>query len=296
MAAAPDDWREIAWNGIRFRAPADWHPHEVGRRYLLLASPAGAAMELRWGPAGKTPPAPAAYLRRLRPRNAPRRIVGTTPPPKAWRKALSQFVSDGFSWSDGRQAATGVVLCCPVCRQATLMQFFHSPGSGPGPTAAAILADFRDHGTGRAVPFALFDLRAEIPDMFELAAHRFEAGYFQLEFRRPRQRLVLHRWGPAEVLLQAGGLAAVGRRLLPELDGQPAPLAVGPHQGLAWSHLPPVRGWRRWWERLRPGHRFRHYRIWHDKKRNRLMGVSLEGRLAPPHPWLEALCKAYESV
>jgi hypothetical protein len=289
-------WCETAWNGVRLQVPAGWHPREVGRRYLLLASPAGPAMELRWGPAAKKPAAPADYLRRLQPRKAPRRIIRPTALPAAWQKALAAFACQGFSWSDGRQAATGVVICCPVCRKATLIQFFHPPGAGAGPAAARVLSALRDHGAAQTVAYALFDIRAEVPAMFELVAQRFEPGYFELAFRRRRQRLTLHRWGPAQVLLQGAPLATLGRRLMPGSDGQPEALLVGPHRGLGWSQGPPDRGWQRWWGVLQTGVPFRHYRIWHMAELNRLMGVSLEGRLAPPYPWLEALCEAYESI
>ena len=40
-ATPPADWRETAWNGVRLRVPPGWEPREVGRRYLLLASPDG---------------------------------------------------------------------------------------------------------------------------------------------------------------------------------------------------------------------------------------------------------------
>lgn len=295
-ATAAGRWCETAWNGVRLQVPAGWHPREIGRRYLLLASPAGPAMELRWGPAAKTLPAPADYLRRLQPRNASRRIIRPTPLSAAWQKALAGFACQGFTWSDGGQAASGVVICCPACRKATLVQFFHPPGAGAGPAADRILTAFRDHGATQTVVYALFDIRAEVPAMFELAAQRFESGYFELAFRRPRQRLVLHRWGPAQVLLQGTPLATLGQRLLPRSDGRPEDLVVGAHRGLGWSQGPPDRGWQRWWGVLHPGERFRHYRIWHAVDRNRLMGISLEGRLAPPHPWLEALCEAYESI
>ncbi|MCG6906158.1 MAG: hypothetical protein LJE63_05980 [Desulfobacteraceae bacterium] len=290
-----DDWRETAWNGVRLRVPARWEPREIGRRYLLLASPDGPAMELRWGPAAGRHADPADYLRRLQPRKGPRRLIRPIPLPAAWQKALTGFACQGFSWSAGGQAASGAVLCCPVCRQATLVQFFHPPGAGAGPTAAGVLSAFRDHGPAPTVVYALFDIRAEVPAIFQLAGQRFEAGYFELVFKGPRQRLVLHRWGPAGVLLQQTALATLGRRLLPGSDGRPEDLAIGPHQGLEWSQDPPQRGWQRWWGRLTPGERYRRYRIWHLPQRNRLLGVSLEGRLAPPYPWLDALCQAYES-
>lgn len=290
------DWRETAWNGVRLRVPARWEPSEVGRRYLLLASPDGPAMELRWGPAARKHADPADYLRRLQPRKGPRRPIRPIALPAAWQKALTGFACQGFSWSAGGQAASGAVLCCPVCRKATLVQFFHPPGVGAGPTAAGVLSAFRDHGPAPIVVYALFDIRAEVPAIFQLAGQRFEAGYFELVFKGPRQRLVLHRWGPAGVLLQQTALATLGRRLLPGSDGRPEDLAIGPHQGLEWSQDPPQRGWRRWWGRLTPGERYRRYRIWHLPQRNRLLGVSLEGRLAPPYPWLNALCQAYESL
>ena len=42
-------WMEIAWNGIRFMAPADWQVGTIGKHYLMLEEDSRPVLEFKWG-------------------------------------------------------------------------------------------------------------------------------------------------------------------------------------------------------------------------------------------------------
>jgi len=45
-----DHWKEIAWNGVRFKTPAEWEIAQIGPRHLILENEMGPVMEVKWGP------------------------------------------------------------------------------------------------------------------------------------------------------------------------------------------------------------------------------------------------------
>ena len=44
-----DRWKHIAWNGIRFKAPAEWEVGQIDSRHLILEREAEPVMEVKWG-------------------------------------------------------------------------------------------------------------------------------------------------------------------------------------------------------------------------------------------------------
>ena len=59
-----DGMKQVAWNGIRFKAPRPWQIGRIGTRHLVLEDAGGPVMEVKWGPVkGKF--SHAAHLKRL---------------------------------------------------------------------------------------------------------------------------------------------------------------------------------------------------------------------------------------
>lgn len=56
--------KQVAWNGIRFKAPRPWQIGRIGTRHLVLEDAGGPAMEVKWGPE-KAKFSHAAHLKRL---------------------------------------------------------------------------------------------------------------------------------------------------------------------------------------------------------------------------------------
>ena len=207
----PVKGKEIAWNGIRFVVPAAWEPGRIGPRHLVIESEAGPAMEIKWGPV-KGQFSRRAHLRRLSKLTLARgAALREWTPPEDWKQALSRFECAGFAWEAGGEAAVGVILHCPTCRTASVIQFFQPPGrSGAAGQAVAVLASLRDHRDDGRVAWAVYDILALLP-------RRWPASTGLSSGPRPRQES--RRWrgvsGPKAVRggwRQSWDCAPSGRR------------------------------------------------------------------------------------
>lgn len=285
-------WKSVAWGGVQFAVPREWEPGRIGARHLLFECDAGPAMEIKWGPSGRRFSS-RRYLRRLA-RQVGR--GGAVFQERALPVDGGNFPGPveglGFEWKGKDGGAVGALLFCPVCRTVSLLQFFRrGPGAESDRQVVRVIDSFQDHRADGRCAWALYDIRAVLPGCFRLVGHRFEAGFFMLEFRGNRRGLTLYRWAPAGVLLKdqdietfaaasAGGagmdfrpLAGAGRVGVEGVDPRPAGLA---------GRLKAV---------LRP--RFRGVRVWCVDHRNRILGVRLEAPQPLTTTELSELCSAY---
>jgi hypothetical protein len=274
----PAGWKELAWNGARMAIPPAWEPGRIGERHLLIESEAGPAMEIKWGPVrGRF--SHRSHLQRLRKATVAHDArVRECLLPADWKPALGRFEPSGFCWTAGAAAATGAILYCPRSRTGGLVQFFHpAGGSSLLRPAGTVLESLRfHHGTGR-VRWAVFDIRAELPERFSLVRHRFEPGRFMLRFAAGRCRTDLYRWAPAAVLLKDRDLARFAHTVaeLGPLQFQaeedtgaaaveghsPAPAGVGDRLAARFGLRSVCRA-----------------RLWHLPERNRILGLRMEDR------------------
>jgi hypothetical protein len=272
------NWKIIAWNGVRFAVPGDWEPARIGRRHLLLESEPGPVMEIKWS-AVRGRFSARGQLRALS-RQVKRKgaVFQATALPAKWRPHVSGFEVEGFQWEAGAQRAVGVLLYCPDCRTASLVQFLESAGTQrTAGDAVRVLASFRDHrGDGR-LAWALYDITALLPREFALERCRFEAGRFVLDFRGHHRRLTLYRWAPAEVLLENRTLADFAQTIAGEMKVGFQPLTVAGHPAIEGRDPLPAGMGGRIGMRLGMSW-FRRLRVWRVAERNRILGVRLEGR------------------
>jgi hypothetical protein len=282
-------WKTIAWSGVRFAVPDDWDPARIGRRHLLLASELGPVMEIKW----------AAVKGRFSGRRQLREVarhVGRsggvfqeTAVSEKWRKAAAGFDAQGFQWDSGCERAQGILLYCPTCRTASMIQFLERSGASViPPPAARVLTSFRDHRRDGRVAWALYDMAACLPDHFVLARYQFEAGRFVLEFNGRGRRLSLYRWAPAEALLQNRNLADFAQAVAGGQSLFFRPAATRGHSAVDGGDGP--RG--RWQARLGLAS-FRRLRLWHVAGRNRIFGVRLEGRRPIEDQEMQAVSDGY---
>ena len=239
-------WREIAWNGVRFIAPADWEVAKIGRRYLVLADQGEPAMEIKW----------EKVKGRFSHRTAFRRLnsvhggtVQESALPDEWKQILKAFVGAGFTWQTKDEGGRGAILHCPACGNATLVQFFHNKSTPTNETSLRILSTFQDHATDDQVRWSLFDIQAVIPSQYKLAKYRFEAGRYELNFVSKKRRLrftagdPLRRSLPQRILSplplerskvnEVNGFLEPGRNILPPNGRSASPPVFGPGLGNA---------------------------------------------------------------
>ncbi len=290
-------WKEFAWNGIRFMAPAAWQVGKIGPRYLMLEGESGPVLEVKWRRV-KGGFSHQFHLRRLADLHGKElgESLRQCPLPATWEKALEKYDATGFSWRGKTIGAMGVVLYCPTCEKGTLIQFYGKGSNQTEKTAQRLLASFRDHRQDNQVIWSLFDIRATIPDRFQLVRYRFDAGEFELAFASGGQKITLHRWGPASVLLCDGDLVEFARTVLAQAQGEPDPVTLVGAKAAEWSVNPSPTPWGHLWNWVRGKSSFQWFRLWHVEAKNRILGVRVEGKEVVDLRFLERICAGYESL
>jgi hypothetical protein len=288
-------WKETAWNGIRFMAPADWVPAEIGNRYLMLEDEDGPVMEVKWKPI-KGAFSFQKHLHRLSTLHRGQPVEESRLPAR-WQKALEGFETSGFSWSGETVSARGAVLFCPKCRNATFVQFYMKAAEKADDPPGELLASFQDHPKNGAVIWSIFDIRAVVPEEFRLVHHRFSPGEYTISLSAGRRHLTLHRWGPAAVLLSEKDLEQFAREVAGIPDTVPIFRAAKDKYMLEWeAGQPSVPGWSRWYHRIRRKPIIFNFRIWQETEKNRILAIRMESQEAADPNILEKLAVNYEST
>lgn len=286
-------WKTIAWNGICFNAPGSWEIGQLGDRHLMLENDAGPAMEVKWGPvSGKF--SHQAHLKRLGAFQS-RKLKNTVKDwflPPVWEKALTGFQTRGFSWQTETQSGRGVILHCPVCRNAALIQFLQPKSTRSEKIPLEVLQTFQDHREDDQIAWSVFDIRAMMPANFELVRHRFEPGNYELAFEQGSQKIFLYRWAPASVLLSGQDLSQFARMISDFSAADPVPLSIEGGQAVELSFSPRFI----WLSRFRARPSFHWMGLWHLESKNRILGVKMQGKKAFDTQMLDRICSEYDSL
>lgn len=291
-----NQWKEIAWYGVRFKIPADWLLSQIGLRYLLFEDEFGPAMEIKWAPVkGKF--SHQAHLKRLT--SLQKRQVRKSLRPEAisreWESALIDFQASAFSWESDSHRGHGLMLFCPACRIASLIQFFHSEVSPNNGVAANVLSSFRDHRNDNQILWSVYDIRALVPEAYELKRYRFEAGRYELDFADGGQHIILYRWAPASVLLSQQDLVGFAGSVVRLGKTEPVAGKMDGCETVEWSATP-ASNWGRWLSRFKAKASYHWLGLWHLETRNRILGVRAEGKRPLDTELLDRICSHYESV
>ena len=290
-------WKEIAWNGICFKVPENWEVGKIGFRYLMLEVEAQPVLELKWAPI-KGEFSHDRHFRDLAVLHTKDRRLelreGSLSP--EWKKALNGFQVSAFQWKGKTIGGRGVIVYCPTCLTATLIQFYQREVTSAHPVSQKILTSFQDHRSDDRTVWSVYDIRATIPAEFNLSHYRFDAGQFELDFVARNQTVALKRWGPASVLL-------ADRNLLQFVEVQnqiPKTKAnlqlTAEDKTVEGNHSPAASAWSYLLSRLVSKTPFQIFRFWHLEEKNRILGVRLEGK-RPVNPQLfYELCAGYESL
>ncbi len=291
-------FQEIGWNGIRLNVPANWEISRIGLRYLYFENTSGPALEIKWGPVrGRF--SHKKQLRRLTTlqQRSPGKAFQQCPMPAAWKGAVAGgFTAECFSWESRRLEGVGLVLYCPECRNATLIQFFRKSGTGMDKRFRDILSSFRDHRSGGQVTWAVYDINAVTPPVLQLAKYRFDAGAFELVFKTRGMNVALYRWGPAGFLLRDRSLAAFAATVFSLPPVNPSSIVIEGSSGLQWVASPPDNRLARLVSRIRPAHTFMWHRVWHVAGKNRILGIAMEGKKPLDTGLMNDLSAGYENI
>ena len=285
--------KEIAWNGISFCVPASWEIAQIGARHLILEDDSDPVMEVKWGPI-KGRFSHRAHLKRLsafQTRQLKKTVQEWVLPTK-WEKALAGFQANGFSWQSETKSGRGVVLYCSMCHNATLIQFFRSQSSPAGKTPLEVLSTFQDHREDGQTLWAVFDIRAVVPTYFKMVDYRFEPGHYELAFEHRDQRIFLYRWAPASILLGERDLKQFVEAISDFSAGDPVPVNMDGGQAVELSLSPRLK----WLSRFKVKPCFHWLGLWHLEKKNRILGVKMQGKKPFDTHMLDRVCSGYESL
>jgi hypothetical protein len=182
----------FGWQGFQFEHPDDWAPVNVSgsfdEGYVRLASPARAAIQVRWqrakGDAGITA-AISAYEARLRKDAA------------KGREAFSfQLNGREYRWSGAGQGR-GLAMYCDDPSRTFLLEVIGGRGDQLLPLYSKLKRSF----SGCTEVWSVLGLRVSLPAEFRLDKHEFQAGKTQLRLKKSGATLDCARWGFAEQLL-----------------------------------------------------------------------------------------------
>ena len=299
MVAHPQNtstWKETAWNGVRFKAPVDWDLSRIGARYLMLENEAGPVLEVKWAPI-KGAFSHTKHLRRLAKsfqRQSGIRIEEFHLPPD-WKKNLKKYDVSGFLWTGKTVRGKGVILYCPDCKHATLIQFYDYPIRKSENVYLKILSSFKDHRLDNEAVWAVFDIRAVIPDTYDLKYHRFEPGRFELSFASDKQKLTLYRWGPAAVALSDRTLEQFAKMMIPILQAEDrfhirTDGNVVDFESEDSGEKSPFRSF------FKRRNTVMKVRVWHEETKNKILGIRLEENGSTGTVMLDTLSKRYETL
>ena len=289
-------WNEIGWNGIHFRAPVDWQLAQIGARHLVLEDETAPVMEVKWSRV-KGNFSHQAHLKRLTAlqKKQVRKTFKAESIPADWETALINFKVSGFSWQGDTTGGQGVILFCPGCRNATLVQFFQKKSTENIRISSQILESFRDHRPDGQTLWAAYDIRAVVPETYQLQRHRFEAGKYELDFADGSQHICLHRWSLASVLLAQQDLVELAKTVAGLNRPEPVAGRIDGHNMAEWSSAPKS-DWQRWLGRFKHKPSYYWLGLWHLAEKNRILGVRAEGKRPLDTELLGRICSHYESI
>jgi hypothetical protein len=289
-------WKEIAWYGMRFKIPADWQPSQIGIRYLSFEDEQGPVMEIKWAPV-KGRFSHSTHLKRLTAlqKRQLRRSLKPEPLSAEWAQALSRFKASEFSWQSHSTGGRGVLLYCPECRHATLVQFFKTGSHPDSAVSTRILNSIRDHRSDGRILWSAYDIRALVPETYPLKSYRFDAGQYMLDFAEGNQHIVLYRWSMASVLLDKQDLTQLAKTVASFGGSDPVAGTIDGHDMVEWSTAP-VADWQRRLSRFKHKASYGWLGLWHVKAKNRILGVKAEGKKPLDTAILEHVCSHYEII
>jgi hypothetical protein len=286
--------KDIAWNNIRLKIPLNWEISRIGTHQLIFQDDSKPSLELKWH-AIKGKFSHHTHLKRLtvQHKHALKEPIEKWPLPAEWENALTGFTTSGFMWRSEKSIGRGVILFCPVCRNATLIQFFLNASDEILPIPQSILSSFKDHRDDGQTDWSVFDIRATLPEKFILTHHRFQPGNYALAFSDGIQTIHLLRWAPASAFLNRQTLAQFAETITHMAQTDFSFGLVNRYPAVE-GHLAPHVKKNRWFQRFMAKPVFQVWRFWHLPQKNRILGITIKGHDAIDPHLSNTICESYD--
>jgi hypothetical protein len=198
----------VGWQGVMAEVPADWSLSAVNGSensgYFRADNTANLMLEVKWQKVGKQVDLHKKldeYLNDLRRRARKRRADFEH---KIKSKDAGMLT---FTWRSDRKAQ-GRLWYCAECSKVIIAQISGGASEDISGLASTVLTTIEDHSDDGWRTWAMYDLIVEVPPGYSLEKHQLMAGYIRLAFRKKSSRLVIERWGLANVALRGRTLGA----------------------------------------------------------------------------------------
>lgn len=297
MKTEPSEWTETAWNGISFKAPDSWSLETIGKNHLFYSNGSEPVLELKWGPVrGSFSHKKQLKLLKSKQHSRSGKNIKSAPLPKGWKKALSAYDASCFTWQSRQTKAVGVIVHCPECKNAALIQFFGQNMDSLDPGLEKLLSSYRDHFPDNVTPWKMYDIKAMVPQSFTLKRYIFNAGQFEIEFFKKKARLVLYRWGPASIILNKTNLDEFAFSRFGRPYQKTEDFLIEAPTELEWLEKPDNFIFSGLIGLIKPEKVYKRFKIRHSDRNNRIFAVELAGKAALDTDFFQKLCDNYGSV
>jgi hypothetical protein len=237
----------VGWQGIRFQLPPEWNvsafsmDRDNGSLRVDAPGTSSLTVQVRWMNASKPqregPPNAYYYLAPLfrkwfkRPdppvqktdlkANIERIFKDKAKQSKksktAFESAIRPEKAEGaddersainFSWTDAGRGQ-GKIWQCSTCNRIVIAQVvgLMKDQAAISAVASQLFATLEDHPTDGYDLWALYDLQIGIPEDFRLEEQKLLSGYLHLSFARGGEKIIVDRWGLANVTRKKFSLA-----------------------------------------------------------------------------------------
>lgn len=232
----------IGWQGVRFVLPPDWSisgfSMDRDNGYLRVDAPGNIEMtvQVRWSKPTKIGTRQITlfslamtqlqryFLKETTPESLGRTLEETlkrlfNESEKQAKKAKVKFtgtseqetregtnserVAIGFEWS-GVGRGIGKIWKCTHCGRIVVAQVVGrtKDRSRINEVARQLLATIHDHSEDGFDLWALYDLQVALPEDYRLLEQKLLSGYLHLKFARRSERVLVDRWGLANMTLK----------------------------------------------------------------------------------------------
>jgi len=211
----PDSWKTIAWNGITFAIPDYWYPTVILQNHLVFEADYLPVFEIKWQQGKRAPSLSSLFGRLQKKQNI--QIVPWNVAPE-WFESLNAYHVDGFSWSaDGLNSYNGYgLLLVDATKEFVVILQFHNLKEHHLPQFTPLITSLSPQEMlpdTALVPWAIFDIQAQLPATAQLKSHEFFPGKYSLAFTFQKHHLTLMRFKPAKELLRNTRLVGFGNQL-----------------------------------------------------------------------------------
>jgi len=285
--------KKIAWNGIHLLVPSTWELVRIDTRHLFFDNHASPALEIKWGPV-KGRFSHRSHLKKLiaRQKHHPGKTLEAWHLPPSWENALSPFIAKGFSWQSGVDNGRGAILFCPSCKTAIMFQIFNIDDRITDDAILDMLKSLQDHRNDDQTAWAVFDIQALLPRIFQLNHYQFKPGNYKLAFSSRFQTIKLFRWAPASAFLSHNDLSQFTASALGCSRESLVTTSFLEHPAVDWLSNT-IAGRHHWLYRFKQNPANHWGRVWHVMEENRILGIRLDSKKPIDVQMMADICGNY---